>query len=90
MTQPSPPTTHEVRSEARAPAGVHEETKPSLRACWLVLARRKYEEPLYQVGTVTADDPELAAVFAQSIYDEHPWIEMVVVPRGQVRTIIAP
>ena len=56
---------------------------------WLVLARRKYEEPLYQVGTVTADDEEMAKLFAQSIYDEHPWIEMVVAPRDAVRTVIA-
>ena len=60
------------------------------RPVWIVLARRKYEEPLYQVGTVTADDEKMAALFAQSIYDEHPWIEMVVAPRDSVRTVIAP
>ena len=70
-------------------AAVREERKPSLRACWLVFARRRYDEPLYQVGTVTADTPEMASVFAQSIYDEHPWIEMIVVPRNQMRTVIA-
>jgi 1,2-phenylacetyl-CoA epoxidase PaaB subunit len=56
---------------------------------WLVLARRRYDEPLYQVGAVTADDAEMAALFAQSIYDEHPWIEMVVAPRETARTVIA-
>ena len=69
--------------------GVREESKPSLRTCWLVFARRRYDEPLYQVGTVTADEPEMAVIFAQSIYDEHPWIEMIVVPRNQARTVIA-
>ena len=69
--------------------GVREESKPSLRACWVVFARRRYDEALYQVGTVTSDDPEMAVVFAQSIYDEHPWIEMIVVPRNQARTVIA-
>jgi 1,2-phenylacetyl-CoA epoxidase PaaB subunit len=69
--------------------GVREESKPSLRTCWLVFARRRYDEPLYQVGTVTADDPAMAVLFAQSIYDEHPWIEMIVVPRNQARTVIA-
>ncbi|MDQ6672310.1 MAG: hypothetical protein M3069_16460 [Chloroflexota bacterium] len=68
--------------------GVREESKPSLRACWVVFARRRYDESLYQVGTVTADDPEMAVLFAQSIYDEHPWIEMLVVPRHQMRTVI--
>ncbi|HYU17097.1 MAG TPA: hypothetical protein VEQ11_00180 [Chloroflexota bacterium] len=60
------------------------------RQVWLVFARRKYEEPLCQVGTVTADAPDMAEVFARSIYDEHPWIEMVVVPRSSLRTVIAP
>ena len=69
--------------------GVREESKPSLRQCWLVFARRRYDEPLYQVGTVTSDDPAMAVIFAQSIYDEHPWIEMIVVPRNQARTVIA-
>jgi 1,2-phenylacetyl-CoA epoxidase PaaB subunit len=68
---------------------VREEEKPSLRRCWLVFARRRYDEPLYQVGTVTADEPDLAVIFAQSIYDEHPWIEMIVVPRRETHTVIA-
>jgi 1,2-phenylacetyl-CoA epoxidase PaaB subunit len=59
------------------------------RPVWLVLARKKYDEPLYQVGTVTADNPDMAAIFAQSIYDEQPWIEMVVAPRSSVQTVIA-
>ena len=45
-------------SSTAAPAaerGVREESKPSLRTCWLVFARRRYDEPLYQVGTVTSD-----------------------------------
>jgi 1,2-phenylacetyl-CoA epoxidase PaaB subunit len=62
----------------------------SPRPVWLVFARRKYDESLYQVGTVTADSPEMAAVFARSIYDEHPWIELTVVPRASMRTVIAP
>jgi hypothetical protein len=56
---------------------------------WLVLARREYEKPLHQVGTVEADDPELARVYARSIYDEFAWIEMVVVPRDALVTVIA-
>jgi hypothetical protein len=38
---------------------------------------------------VCADDAEMAALFAHSIYDEHPWIEMVVAPRESLRTVIA-
>jgi 1,2-phenylacetyl-CoA epoxidase PaaB subunit len=61
----------------------------SARRVWLVFARRRYDEALYQVGTVTADDPDMARLFAQSIYDEHPWIEMIVLPRDQAHTVIA-
>ena len=61
----------------------------SAKPVWIVLARKKYEEPLYEVGTVTADNPDMAAIFAQSIYDEHPWIEMIVAPRDSLRTVIA-
>jgi 1,2-phenylacetyl-CoA epoxidase PaaB subunit len=68
--------------------GVREESKSSLRPCWVVFARRRYDEPLYEVGTVTADDPELAIVYARSIYDEHPWIEMLIAPRSAMRTVI--
>ena len=76
-------------SSASVPEGVREESKASLRDAWLVFARRRYEEPLCQVGTVTTDDPAMAALFAQSIYDEHPWIEMIVVPRHAVHTVVA-
>jgi len=56
---------------------------------WLVLARRAYDEPLRQVGTVESDDIELAKVYAVSIYDEFAWIEMVLVPRETTVTVIA-
>lgn len=56
---------------------------------WMVFARRTYEEPLRQVGTVEADDAELARVYARSIYDEFAWIEMMIVPRDAAITVIA-
>ena len=56
---------------------------------WLVLARQVYNEPLRQVGSVEADDIDLAKVYAESIYDEFAWIEMVLVPRETVVTVIA-
>ena len=55
---------------------------------WEVFARKEYEEPLHHVGTVTEDDEELAAVCARAIYDEQPWIEMVLVPRLAIREVI--
>ncbi len=56
---------------------------------WLVLARRAYDEPLRQIGTVEADDEGLAGVYARSIYDEFAWVEMAVIPRDALRTVIA-
>lgn len=56
---------------------------------WHVYARRKYEEPLYEIGNVMADDVELAKVYARSIYDEFAWIEMIIIPRESIVTVIA-
>jgi hypothetical protein len=56
---------------------------------WCVYARRKYEEPLYEIGNVMADDTELAKVYARSIYDEFAWVEMVLVPRDSIVSVIA-
>ena len=56
---------------------------------WQVYARRKYEEPLHEIGNVMADDVALAKVYARSIYDEFPWVEMVIVPRDSMVTVIA-
>ena len=55
---------------------------------WEVFARKEYVDPLHHVGTVTEDDPDLAVVSARSIYDEQPWIEMVIVPRSEIREAI--
>ena len=56
---------------------------------WHVYARRKYEEPLHEIGNVMADDDELAKVYARSIYDEFSWVEMVIIPRESIVTVIA-
>lgn len=55
---------------------------------WEVYARRKFEEPLYQVGTVAADDRDLAQVYARSIFNEFNWIEMVLYPRAAAIQVI--
>jgi len=56
---------------------------------WHVYARRKYDEPLHEIGNVMADDVELAKVYARSIYDEFSWVEMVIIPRGSIVTVIS-
>ena len=55
---------------------------------WEVFARKAYEEPLHHVGTVTESDEELAIVSARAIYDEQPWIQMILVPRTEIREAI--
>jgi 1,2-phenylacetyl-CoA epoxidase PaaB subunit len=55
---------------------------------WEVFARTAYEEPLHHVGAVTEEDEDLARVAARSIYDEQPWIHMIIVPRSAIREAI--
>jgi hypothetical protein len=56
---------------------------------WQVYARQKYDEPLHEIGNIVADDVELAKVYARSIHDEFPWIEMTLIPRDSIVTVIA-
>jgi 1,2-phenylacetyl-CoA epoxidase PaaB subunit len=55
---------------------------------WEVFARKTYEDPLHHVGTVTESDEDLAVVSARAIYDEQPWVEMIIVPRTSIREAI--
>lgn len=55
-----------------------------------VFARRKYEDPLRHIGTVEAPDDEMASVYARSIYDEWTWLEMAIVPRRAIISVIVP
>jgi hypothetical protein len=81
---------HDTSATNAAVAQHPEGDKPHIMSdrVWLVLARRAYDEPLRQVGTVEADDIELARVYARSIYDEFAWVEMAVVPRDALVTVI--
>ena len=63
-------------------------TLESRECVWEVFARKEYADPLHHVGTVTEEDEDLAVVSARSIYDEQPWIEMVIVPRSAIREAI--
>jgi hypothetical protein len=76
---------------AKAPASGKGKPHKRIQAdrIWLVLARKSYDEPLRQVGTVEADDGDLACVYARSIYDEFAWVEMTVVPRDAMVTVLA-
>ena len=56
---------------------------------WEVFARSVWAEPLHHVGAVNEADEDLALVAARSIYDEQPWIQMILVPRSAIREAIA-
>jgi 1,2-phenylacetyl-CoA epoxidase PaaB subunit len=60
----------------------------SAEGVWEVFARLAYAEPLHHVGTITEPDEDLALVSARSIYDEQPWVEMVIVPRASIKEAI--
>ncbi len=62
--------------------------KRSEETVWEVFARKAYEEPLHHVGTVTESDEQLALVSARAIYDEQPWIQMILVPHSAIREAI--
>lgn len=55
---------------------------------WEVFARAAYTDPLAHVGSVHEEDEELAIVCARAIYDEQPWVEMILVPRDAIREAI--
>ena len=54
---------------------------------WEVFARRKREDRLEHVGTVSAPGPELARVYAWQTYDEATWFEMVVARRAAFHAV---
>jgi 1,2-phenylacetyl-CoA epoxidase PaaB subunit len=58
------------------------------RTMWEVYARRKFEEPLAHVGTVAADDPDLAQVYARTIFNEFTWVEMILYPRASGLSVL--
>ncbi len=53
-----------------------------------VFAKVKADEPLRHIGTVIASDPDLARVYAFSLYQEWTWDEMIAVPRRAVIPVI--
>src|SRR2546430_2393881 len=75
------------RADDDARAGDRDVTRAE-ETVWEVFARQAYEEPLHHVGTVTEADEDLALVSARAIYDEQPWIEMIIVPRTSIREAI--
>ena len=65
----------------------HNETKPS-GDVYDVFARTRDEPALHQIGDVIAPGPGLARAYAFQIYQESPWVEMIVTPRSDIVTVI--
>jgi 1,2-phenylacetyl-CoA epoxidase PaaB subunit len=61
--------------------------KPS-GAVWDVFARTRDEVELHQVGDVIAPGPGLARAYAYQMYQESPWVEMIVALREDIVTVI--
>ena len=77
------------KAAAAAPAATPRRDALNETRVWQVYARQKYEEPLHEIGAIVADDVELAKVYARSIYDEFAWVEMMLIPREYIVTVIA-
>jgi hypothetical protein len=54
------------------------------RSIFDVFARAKRGDHLMYIGTVEAENKELAKIYAYFTYDEEDWSEMVVVDREQL------
>ena len=63
------------------------EQKPSGRV-WDVFARTRDEKSLHQVGDVIAPTAGLARAYAYQMYQESPWVEMIVALRADIVTVI--
>lgn len=52
-----------------------------------VFAARSHDTGLQHVGSVRADDADIAALHGKTIYDEENWIDMKVVPRDCLHSV---
>lgn len=48
------------------------------------------DEGLHHVGSVIGANDELALVYAEKLYDEWNWRELMIVPRAEMFSIIQP
>ena len=53
-----------------------------------VFARTRDETQLHQIGDVIAPSVGLAHAYAYQMYQESPWVEMMLAPRDRIVTVI--
>jgi hypothetical protein len=66
---------------------IRNEAKPS-GDVWDVFARTRDEPELHQIGDVIAPSLGLARAYAYQMYQESPWVEMIVARRADIVTVI--
>ena len=65
----------------------HNEAKPG-GDVYDVFARTRDEPELHQIGDVIAPSANLARAYAFQMYQESPWVEMIVARRSDIVTVI--
>jgi 1,2-phenylacetyl-CoA epoxidase PaaB subunit len=55
-----------------------------------VFTRIKRGDNLIHIGSVSAENDELAKVYANFVYDEEDWVEMCIIRRNQIAWVKQP
>ncbi|RMD97559.1 MAG: hypothetical protein D6814_09250 [Calditrichaeota bacterium] len=55
-----------------------------------VFAKIKDDDPYQHIGSVVAPDPDLAGMYARTLYNEWNWSGMFIAPRREIITLIGP
>ncbi len=58
------------------------------RKLYEVFARKERRDALAHIGTVRAPNDDFAKVYARNTYDEENWVEVMVVPRSALITVL--
>lgn len=64
------------------------ENDSSSRVWYEVFARQRTSDFLGHLGSIEAENAELAEARAVRIYDEHAWLEMCIFPRSQCVRVV--
>ena len=57
---------------------------------WEVFARHEAGQPIRHIGRVDASDVDDAMVFARTLYEEWRWLDMLIVRRAELITVVEP
>jgi 1,2-phenylacetyl-CoA epoxidase PaaB subunit len=57
---------------------------------WEVFARQEARIPIRHIGRVDATTRDDAVVFARTLYEEWKWVDMFIVRRREITTVVRP